>query len=191
MDTLNYLAPGHMSQYFLFFIPGFIAMQVGALLVPVSDIDFSKRIPVAVGYSALNYAVMSIALWFIKLAGRPNLTTIATAAFMFIVPIIYPFIFKKVREKQWLGITTPYPTAWDEFFSKRRQYWVRVHFKDSSVLTGWYGQPDSAASQYPEPQQLYISEVWVQSNTGDMQKSTRTAGILVSMTEVSYLEFLT
>jgi hypothetical protein len=175
----------------LFFIPGFIAMQVGALLVPVSDNDFSKRIPVAVGYSALNFALMSLVTAIPDSVGWTALSTVLRYAFLFVLPFVYPFIFKAVRERQFLGITTPYPTAWDELFSKRKQYWVRVHFKDSRMVTGWYGQPGSAASQYPEAQQLYMSELWEPDGKGSTKKVDRSAGLLVSMTEVQYLEFLT
>jgi hypothetical protein len=111
--------------------------------------------------------------------------------FLFILPFLYPFIFKAIREHQFLGITTPFPTAWDEFFSTRKKYWIRVHFKDDTLITGWYGPPHSASSQYPEKQQLYLSEIWQLNAAGIMEKMDRTAGMLVSMSEVQYLEFLT
>lgn len=192
-QALAYLTPDHLSTYFLFFIPGFIAMQVGALLVPTADTDVGKRIPVAIGYSALNFAVMSIALLIPNLLNWTWVAAIIAFAFIFVLPVFYPFWFKKIRAKQSFGITTPFPTAWDEFFSRRDELWVRVHLKNGDTLTGWFGQSGSnpsAASQYPEEQQLYISELWEQDASGAMVKSPRSAGIIVSMSEVSYLEFL-
>ncbi len=187
---LRALAPENISQYFLFFIPGFISMQVGALLVPVSDNDFGKRVPIAVGFSALNYALMTVVIECAKLLNLAGISGIIAFAFTFVLPFAYPFAFKYIREHQWLGITTPFPTAWDEFFSRRKQYWVRVHLKTGDILTAWYGYPGSAASQYPEAQQLYLSELW-ENVAGTMQKIHRTGGMLISMTEVEYLEFLT
>ena len=166
-------------------------MQVGALLVPVSDNDFGKRIPVAVGYSALNFALMSLVVGIVDRIGLGSLDTPLRYAFLFVFPFIYPFLFKLVRDRQFLGITTPYPTAWDELFSRRQQYWVRVHFKNGDVVTGWYGEPGSAASQYPEAQQIYLSEIWESDGAGSTRIRPRSAGLLVSMTEVQYLEFLT
>ena len=191
MEALKHLTPENISQYFLFFIPGFIVMQVGALLVPVSDNDFSKRIPVAIGYSALNFALMSLVVAIPDRNGWSLTSVVLKYCFLFLVPFIYPFVFKRIRERQLFGITTPYPTAWDEFFSRREQHWIRVHFKDGSVVTGWFGQPGSAASQYPEAQQLYISEIWEPDGKGSTRKVPRSAGLLVSMKEVQYLEFLT
>jgi hypothetical protein len=189
-DALKFLTPANISQYFLFFIPGFISMQIGALLVPVSDDDFGKRIPVAVGYSALNFALMSLVTGATDHFGWTLTSTALRYLFLFVLPFFYPFILKSVREHQVLGITTPFPTAWDEILSKRKQYWIRVHFKNGKVVTGWFGEPGSAASQYPEAQQLYMSEIWQSNGNGGMEKVPRSAGMLVSMTEVRYLEFL-
>jgi hypothetical protein len=71
---------------------------------------------------------------------------------------------------------------------------VRVHLKESNdIITGWFGQTETtcaAASQYPEAQQLYLAEVWETDANNQMTKVPGTAGMIVSMSEVKYLEFL-
>ena len=82
----------------------------------------------------------------------------------------------------WLGIT---------FFGKGEHCFVLVHLKNGNVLGGLY-TGESFASSYPEPQEIFLSEVWRVDENGRFQnKIEETKGVLVNHEVIEYLEFYT
>jgi hypothetical protein len=57
------------------------------------------------------------------------------------------------------------PTSWDYFFSRGRCAWVIATFEDGSQITGFYG-PDSFATSYPDPPQLYLEKTYRRTPEG-------------------------
>lgn len=52
------------------------------------------------------------------------------------------------------------PKAWDHFFRNRRKAcWVLVHLKGGGLVGGVFSK-NSFASSYPDPEDLYLEEVW-------------------------------
>ena len=189
MDDLQWLSPDKLPFYFLFFIPGFIALQISSLISPTADLDFSKRIPSAIGYSALNYALMQLILIPIRASRVPNAPELVQLAFTFLVPALYPFAIKSLRDSQLAGITGSHSRAWDFVFSKRLKRWVRLHMKDDTVVCGWFGS-NSQSTSYPIDEQLYIEKLYdVESDTNAWKERVSSAGAIISMSEVKYIEF--
>jgi Family of unknown function (DUF6338) len=189
MEALDWLSPEKLPFYFLFFIPGFIALQVAALVTPTSDSDFTKRVPLAIGYSALNYAVLQIILIPVAVSRLPHLADAAKFLFTFIVPVFYPFIAKRVRDAQLFGFTNSYPRAWDFYFSRRLKRWVRVYMKDGSTVLGWYGA-SSTATTYPVDEQIYIEELFdANPQTNAWEPRASSDGAIICMSDVLYIEF--
>lgn len=89
----------------------------------------------------------------------------------------------------------PAPTAWDHFFSKQPDGWVRLRLKAGVWIGGAYAK-GAYASGYPEPQDIYFSAAFVDPTTGAFRLDP--AGkpqlmpnifLLVRWEEVEYLVF--
>lgn len=89
------------------------------------------------------------------------------------------------------------PRAWDYFFAKRPDGWVRLKLRDGPWIGGIYAE-GSYASGYPhEPQDIFLAVVVdVDPDTGEFVRardgtlSTRDSAILVRWDQISYLEFI-
>jgi hypothetical protein len=63
-----------------------------------------------------------------------------------------------------------------------------IHLKDGQIIGGLYAY-ESAASSYPESEDLYLQEVWEIDNKGKFTKPIEgTMGLLVSYNTVDFIE---
>jgi len=83
----------------------------------------------------------------------------------------------------------PTKSAWDSFFSNRESYYVIVTLKNGRKIGGKYGK-NSFSSTYPNPEELYLEELWkLNENGGFESKESQTEGILITEQEISTIEF--
>jgi hypothetical protein len=87
------------------------------------------------------------------------------------------------------------PRAWDHFFSRQPDGWVRLRLKSGTWLGGPYAEGAYAAG-YPEPQDIYFDAAVVDSVTGAFDldaagkpKLITNVSVLVRWDEVEYLVF--
>ena len=182
--------------FILFFIPGFIMMQVYNLHIAREKIDFSKGLLEAVTFSCINYALCSpLIIWILS----NNIATSCTEWFLlltfvilFILPIFFVKLYLKIIKSKWAlknSIIDVNKSAWDSHFSKRKVYWVVVTLKDGKKIGGCYKEESFAAS-YPS-KDIYISELWKLKPDGSFDKKVdRTCGILIMEEELQTIEFL-
>ncbi|HXM18370.1 MAG TPA: DUF6338 family protein [Candidatus Tumulicola sp.] len=173
--------------FLAFFVPGFVSMQVFSLLVPTEPRDFSKQLPEAIGFSALNYAVVGPVLFF--MSKDPVWFVPALYISLLLLPIGWPFLYLKVRE--WLPFTTvdPYAKPWD-YVLRLNTRWVILHLRNGEKLAGKYGFK-SFASSYPAPEQIYLEEVWTLDEHGSFSEPhDRTRGIIVNGADILMFELL-
>ena len=83
------------------------------------------------------------------------------------------------------------PTAWDFFFSKQfMACFVLIHFKSGGKIGGFYGVK-SYTSEYPEPQQIYLQELWKITAEGRfVEKVPGTLGAIIRFDECSMIEII-
>lgn len=183
-------ATNNLETFFLFFIPGFISLLVAGLIGPVTDDDFSKRIVAMVGYSALNYAALRLTLVLWSALDLAGLTIYTKVFFVFVLPFIYPFIIYRLRENQFWGFSTPFPSAWDQFFSRRHyKYFVRAKLKNGEYVLGYYGR-NSISSQTPAEQMILLERAYDADSNGNWIERKGTVGLLLRMSECESLEFI-
>ena len=85
-------------------------------------------------------------------------------------------------------IINPIPKAWDYVFLKRETFWIIVHTKDGRQIGGKY-DTDSYVTTYPIEEQIYLEEVWELDDKNKFLKPIdRSAGIIISKEEISFLE---
>jgi hypothetical protein len=112
--------------------------------------------------------------------------TVALAVAAIFMSLMWNHISKKLERRGW--ILDRYDNAWDYFFLKKRECWIRVHLKDGRMVGGFMGT-DSFASLYPNSGHLYLQEVWELDQNGQFQaRATQTAGMILSPDNYNFVE---
>jgi hypothetical protein len=182
-----------IGNFFDFFIPGFIALVISGAIGPTPDGDFAKRATSAIGYSAINFAVMSSCVRLLQHLGAPDALVQSTRAlFIFVLPVFYPYVVYRMREQQRFGFSTPFPSSWDQFFARRnKKYYVRATLKgdNAEYVLGYYGS-NSISSQAPAEQILLLERIYDEDPAGNWVERQDTVGLLLPMSECRMLEFI-
>jgi len=187
-----------IDKAFLFVVlvlPGFISIKVYDLIVAGDKRDFPKSIVESIAYSVLNFATLS---WLIILISTATFSKehafiywLSIIAIFIVFPAIWPFVFLwisrfKIFKKHLL---TPVNQPWDKTFSKRESYWIIVHLKNQKTIRGKFAL-NSSASAYPKERQIYLEEIWMPGKSGGFgKKVSRTKGVILFESEISYIEF--
>ena len=191
MDIWN---ADRLFLFILFVIPGFISIKTFDLLFPGIQKESSKQIIDAVTYSSLNYALLSWPIMVIEGSDfrthHPNFYALFYMVVLFITPIALGLLSYLVRTASYVQRFVAHPTQkpWDYVFSQRKPYWVKVVFKDRSVVGGKYAQ-NSFTSSAPATEQIYLEESWIINHRGGLERpKNKTAGILIVSSEIAYIE---
>lgn len=181
--------------FIAFVIPGFVSLKTYELLLPASQKESDKLLIDAVAYSSINYALLLWPIYEIETHKVRDSSPTAYILFyvfvLFIAPISWAFVMKRLRSTQFFQKSMPHPTAkpWDYVFAQRKPYWVIVTLKDGKQFAGRYDRA-SFASSAPAPEQLYLEEVWVLNNDGGFERQrNETAGIIILSSEIMTVEF--
>lgn len=181
--------------FIMFVIPGFIALKSYELIHPSESKDSSKQIVDAIAFSCLNYGLLLYFILKVEIsdlrATEPNLYALFYFAVLFIIPVVLVFTWSWLRRTELFLRFIPHPTGkpWDEVFSQRKVYWLKVGLKDGTVIAGHYGGK-SFASSAPWPEQIYLEETWILNDKGGfVRKKNRSAGVIILSGEISYVEF--
>ncbi len=184
-----------LALFLIVFVPGFVSLKVYDLLIPGERRDFSKSLFEVIGYSALNFAILS---WLIILIhskdfyGHHRLLYFGSLfLILFIFPILWPFVYLKLSS--WNAFAKrfihPIPKPWDYVFGKRQRFWIIVHLKDRRRIGGRY-DTNSFASSYPANEQIYLEEVWELGEKGNFVKPVeRSKGMVILGDEIVAVEF--
>lgn len=193
---MNIWETDKLILFILFVIPGFISMKFYSLFVsPDSYRDSSKQIVDAVTYSCFNYAfAFPFILLFEEIkfgSTHPYLYICFYFFLVLILPIILSFTWHKVRSSPRLKLPLSHPQGkpWDFVFSQQNKtYFIKVTLKDATVIGGFYGEK-SFSSSSPNPEQLYLEQSWVISDTGKFERAkNNTAGIIILTNEIAFIE---
>lgn len=160
-DFLKQFDWSQLAFLALFALPGFISLQIWALIVPSSERSFSEMLPEAIGFGVLN-AMVAAPLVVIASPTSPwalySLLLVTLVGF----PTIWPFLVK--TSLQWLYrkriILNPARNGWDAAFLQREPYFVIVHLKDGRRIGGYYGY-GSYAGVYPASGHIYLESIWM------------------------------
>jgi hypothetical protein len=192
---MNIWEPEKILLFLAFFMPGFISIKVYELIVATRLRDFSSSLLEAVGYSVLNFAVLSWLIFWISTPGfsdeNPVSSYISIVLIFFIFPALWPLLF--IRISKWMffkkHILSPISMPWDEVFSRREALWVIVHMKDGRKIGGKYGTR-SRASAFPNKRQIYLESLWrLDDNGAFREKVKRTHGAVFFEEDISIIEF--
>jgi len=184
-----------LTLFLLFFIPGFISIKVYNLLYPSEQKDFSAFLLEAIGYSSLNFAVLS---WLIIIIHSGNFYDdhrtwylICLFLILFTIPLLWPILFFKISDwglfKKY--IVSPIQKPWDYVFRGREVFWIIIHLRDGRKIGGRYDR-NSFSSSYPSKEQIYLEEVWKLDEDGIFKEPIKgSKGIIVLGEEILAIEF--
>jgi len=191
------LSTEKIGFFLIFFIPGFISIKTWNMLIPTERIDFSKSFLEVIVYSSFNFAALS---WLIIIISsnkfpkdHPFLYPIFTVFILLIMPIFWPIILLNIYKCKFIAkyIISPFQKPWDFVFSKRKSYWIIVHFRDRRLIGGLYSG-NSFASSAPAPEQIYLEQVWILDEKGGFKEPVPSSnGIIIMGNEVLAIEFFT
>jgi hypothetical protein len=180
--------------FLLFFVPGFISIKVYDLLVPAERRNFQSTLAEAIGYSAVNFAILlplvvAVAYGYGLLDGL-WWQLVTSYVVLLIAPVLWPWLFVRIIRPRFSKVfVNPIPKPWDVVFRQRGESWIIVHLTDGRRVGGRFAR-GSEASSYPAEEQLYIKEVWrLDENGRFVERVDRTGGIIVSGRTIEAIEF--
>jgi Family of unknown function (DUF6338) len=205
MDILNINA----VIFILYFItPGVMATRVHDLIVPSEQRDWGKLSFDFVSYSAINLfffylLTLTHLLDFLPVMNVPLLVSNRVMDFRpvlfvsFLIPITIGFLSGVIPKSVWLHrllggvMLNPEPSPWDFLFSdKKRCYGILFHLKSGSKIGGIYGS-ESYVSTFPHPKEIYVQSVCnIDENGKLLSIREKSAGMFISMDEVSLIELV-
>ena len=180
--------------FIAFVIPGFVSLKAYELFFPSQRTESAKQIVEAVTYSCINYALL---FWLIAFVERSSIKASSSFLYflfyvfvLFVAPIIWVWLWKKIRTSESFQNNAPHPIQkpWDYVFGKRIPYWVIVTLKDGTKIAGSYDS-NSFSSNAPAEEQLYLEEAWVLNEDGGFERPREsTEGIIILSSEMVSIE---
>ncbi|WP_420591127.1 DUF6338 family protein [Bacterioplanoides sp.] len=182
--------------FIAFVIPGFISIKAYELTFPPSAVSASSKIVDAITYSCINYAILLWPIIAIDTAefqtAHPDLRLFFYTLILFVCPVIWVAIWKKLRYSNWFQENAPHPTSkpWDFVFSQRKEYWMIITLKNGKEIGGKYSG-NSFVSSSPAEEQIYIEEVWLLNNKRGFERPVeRSSGAIILSSEISTVELI-
>jgi uncharacterized protein DUF6338 len=188
----------------LFLVPGLNATWFLERLRGPNRLRGTERLLRALSLSLLIY--VSASPWLVGLGQRvldlrpvsPWELILGGFVLVFIAPLLLALVAALLggssKAKWLLGLVAtidPIPRAWDFAFKAERPFFVRIKLRDGERVGGVFGE-DSFAAAYPEPQDVFLEEVWRLSRDGSFVEPLEgTAGLLVPETSIDLVELLT
>lgn len=194
---LNIWTPEAIQLFILFVVPGFISIKVYELLFPTQQPDSSKQLIDAVSFSSVSFAFLYIPISIVETSSLKTTCLFAYYFFyvfvLFLAPLLWVFIFRKIRMSNWFQSKAPHPTQkpWDFVFAQRKPYWVIVTLKDGRKIGGLFAS-NSFASSAPAPEQIYLEKEWALNENDRFDKEhEKTGGVIILSAEIVTVEFFT
>jgi hypothetical protein len=186
----------------VFIIPGFVALKAWASVAVAPASNDKSLLLSAIAASACLYAPFSPLLYWEYTTHRlnPVVHPVAAAVTAFGVLCVWPAIagvgVARVMRAgwwqhfaSWLGVRPPELRAWDAFFSRGEQCFVRAVLKDGRIVGGLF-VPGASASSYPASEDLYLAVQYSMDSSGTFgERMPRTRGCWLDMNNVQCLEF--
>jgi hypothetical protein len=183
------LSADKLLLFFIFFVPGFVSVKIWSLLVPSEHRSMADHAVEVLSFGCINFAIL---FWLVNIAiGMDHWAQyLLYIVVLFLFPMIWPIIVKTVLYSKFLRgkIVHPAPKAWDAFFQRGQPCFILVHLKSGQYVGGLYSS-NSFASSFPNPEDLYIEQLWKMSGTGEFLKPMPdTKGLLISHDAIDFLE---
>lgn len=182
-----------LALFFIFVIPGFIAIKTYSLFSPLEDKDSSKILIDAIAYSCINYGLLAVPIYLIQ-EHKSEIVSLCYYSFYFFViflaPILLSLLFYWLRKLNCMRKFISHPTAkpWDFFFSQGKCCFIIANLKDGSKVGGRYGL-HSFSSSFPQVKELYLEQEWIVNEQGGFDRAVNESrGIIIFFEEILSIE---
>jgi hypothetical protein len=189
--------------YIVFFIiPGFIFNRIRASAIPRHGDNEKVSAMAAIATSAwLAIPIIPAAYYYReKLQWCYAHPSSRFAILLFSIIFVWPCFagFLSIQFKQWhfwrrirefLLINPSEPRAWDYYFNQKKSVFVKITFKDSTQIRGYFGG-HSCASSYPAAGDIFLEEECSADSDGNFVGPVfLSAGCWVDMADVRCIQF--
>jgi len=197
------LTPENLGLILTFIVPGFVSIKTYGLFISqdrskLSDLHTFME---AITFSSINLAIL---FWLVLLINgsvngkpfieiHPVVYIISMIFILLIGPVLWPTVFAYFRRTKNSSlnkfILSPYELAWDYYFADGPDCWVLIHLNDDTMIGGRFCAK-SYASGFPNPNDIYLEEVWKVNEFGEfIEKVENTKGLYINNLQYKYLEF--
>lgn len=187
-----------LQLFFLFAVPGIIALYVRAQFLDGKMPSFADGLFVYVTLSLFYHAVWFVifpSVYSISLSSATVSQKFQLSGLVFLAPVFIGLLSAANIRSQWIqnalrryGVSVLHPigTAWDWKFSNTKENWVTVTLKDGNVWRGVIGA-NSFMSSSPQERDIFIEKVYT---LGDNEEwIERESSVLITHSEVQTIEF--
>ncbi len=187
-----------LSVPIFFVAPGVVATTVYSYLIPSERKKLADYLVELVTFSMFYLALF---FWLITLLyqrsvqSNPLLFDLLVLLTVFVIPALLGWLASYLLQARWLRrlvklVVHPVPLSWDYIFSRDKSYWVKFYLKTGEKVGGYFSTK-SFASSYPDPQEIYVEEVWrLDENDTLTEMVVSTAGGFVKAEDCKFIEFL-
>ena len=184
-----------LTLFIAFVVPGCISLKTYSLIFLRAPKEGSQQIVDAITYSCVNYALLALPIYWVERCNlKENYLGLYVTFYVcsiILMPAAWIFLLNQLRQTQIAQRYLLHPTSrpWDFAFSKRKNYWLIVTLKNGETFGGLFG-PNSFVTSTPEPEQIYLEEVWhINENKGFDEPKKATAGMLLAGSDLQTIEF--
>jgi Family of unknown function (DUF6338) len=183
----------------LFYLaPGVVATTVYSYLIPSERKKLADYLVELVTFSMFYLALF---FWLVALLYQKSVQSnvwlfqLLVLLTVFVIPAFLGWFASYLLQARWLRrfvklVIHPVPMSWDYIFSRNKSYWVKFYLKTGEKFGGYYSTK-SFASSYPDPQEIYVEQVWrLNENDALIEMVVSTAGGFVKADDCKFIEFL-
>ena len=179
----------YIIVFTILIVPGFIIMKIIKLKIPSKDFLLKDMLFEALSYSLLNLSLIG---WLPYLFIKDGFSIIFMILFMFsiiIFPAFLAFAYIKIISFEWFknNFDIQIPTAWDWYFSKRKDCILIITLKNGSIIMGYFGQ-NSYATSYPNEGSIYLEKTYVYNDKNELSTTEDSDGIIIAKNQFDTIE---
>ena len=172
-------------------LPGFLVMKFIRLKVPNKDFLLKDMLFEALVYSLLNLAIFGWAPYLLLYYEYIVLSIIAFIFTLTISPVLLTFCYIKIIDSKWFSkyFDIQMPTAWDWYFSQRKNAILLIRMVDDTEVIGYFGN-NSYATSYPNEGSIYMEKIYRKSSDSQsIEEIPSSQGMLITKDKYKTIEF--
>lgn len=192
---MEFCARDNLGVFVFLLVPGFISIKVYELITASDRRNWAESLFETAAYGCIDFAVLYWAFDALDssvfLLHRPFARYLTWILIVFVAPAIWPVLLHRALDSIWLRshVLNQTPTAWDHFFSGRKQCWALIHLRNGAMIGGFMGE-GTFTSSYPKDRDIYLTEVWKITDEGSFdERMAQTLGMWIGKESIDYVEF--
>ena len=187
-DLFGYIHP--VTLYFCVVYPGIISILVYRLLTPCK-IEWSSITFQGIFFGTFVFFCVNPIITELQHITNETLRFVASFSLITGVATIIPICFYKLRKWRFINrfIIEPSSSAWDYIFSKRQQFFIKIHLINGDIIAGYFGN-NSCASSKITGGDIYLNWAYEIDSDGNITSYiNNSCGLYVKNESILYMEF--